>query len=704
MNILRHILLLVVTLIFSTGLMAQTHTIKGKVIDFTTEEPLPGAHITLPGTTIGKATDANGNFVIENIASGNFRLMASYSGYGTFVIPVSVPLNGDLMIKLKQVEFDIDQVVVTGTRSPKPLKETPVLTQVISSSQIASSDLYSIEQALEQTVSGIDFEHTSSGPSVTMMGLPSNYILFLRDGNRIAGEVNGNIDYNRISTQNVNRIEIVRGASSVLYGSNAMAGVINIISKPQIEPVSLDFFTRYSDFNTFQSEGMLGLKQNNITSQTSYKFTTTDGYDLNDDPEDGRTKEKSSTNQLAQQYNWRPTQFFEIEARGSVFRNYTDASLPDRKDLMNDNLDFYTKAIWYVNTQSKIEAVWHEDHYKIYEKEELDRSLEYDNRYKNGRIVSNAKFFDHSLTTIGAEYLEETMIAPRNNISGKSYNDWIAFIQEDAQINQNISLTGGVRLNYNSDYGSHYTWQFSAMTKFNELTIRGNLGRGFKTPTLKERYMEYRVPIGFPIFIYGNDELLPETSFYRSVSAELTLTKVNVTFNAYRNTVNDMISEELQSSGPGGLEYKYQNFDEVEIEGVDLLVHIHPLPVLKINGGFNYNYAKDQKQDRQMSGNRLYSARINLTYSPDLPLTPDFTLNGTYMGEMIRRIHNRMTGVETTYKLDGYTIWKFIVNVKPAKGLVISGGVDNIFNFTDKETFATFSPGLTTFVSLRASF
>ncbi len=685
--------------------LSQNQTLSGRIVDSNSENPLPGAHIMVVGTTAGTATNSEGRFTIANLPARAITIRVSFSGYSTIVTDLVLPLTNELEIKMEPVAYDINQVVVTGTRSPKSLKETPVLTQVISSSTLETADLPTIETALERTVPGIEFSHGAYGPSIQMMGLPGNYVVFLKDGNKIAGETNGNIDYNRLSTQGADRIELVRGASSVLYGSNAMAGVVNVISKPQIEPVKLDLLTRYSNYNTALIDGNLGVKNNNLVSQSSYRFSHTDGYDLNDITTDGKTVERTTSNQFTQKFIWTPLKRLEMEARGSVFVNHMEQSLSARNDKAHSDLDYSLRSKFYFTTKTNVEINWHEDRYKTYEKEEYNRLLQYDNRYKNLRAISNIALTDNNIITTGVEFIREKLVAPRNKIFSEKNTDWVFYVQDDARITKWLSLTGGIRYNYNVDFTNHTTWQLSAMTNFNWLTIRANLATGFKTPTLKELYMDYRIPTGFPITLKGNPDLEPEESKYRSISAEANFKKLNLSVNVYQNNIDKMITEVQLPFNPAnpGLHYVYQNVDEVKVYGIDFLANWKPRQDIHLSGGYSYYSALDEGQDRQLIGSRNHTARLNLDYYMNHPLQPKFALQSSYFGEIYRTIIDEESGEETNAWLDGFTLWKTVISIKPIKNITINCGVDNIFDYTDRKTFATFSPGRTFFAGLRLS-
>ena len=149
--------------------------------------------------------------------------------------------------------YGMDEVVVTATRTPLPLKRTPVITRVISARDIERSGAVTLQQALERELAGIEFHQAGYGTSLSFQGLDSRYVLFLLDGERMAGETYGNIDFSRIPLSSVARIEVVRGASSVLYGSNAMGAVINIITREPRKKVEVGASVRYG--TPFQRNG-----------------------------------------------------------------------------------------------------------------------------------------------------------------------------------------------------------------------------------------------------------------------------------------------------------------------------------------------------------------------------------------------------------------------------------------------------------------
>ena len=144
---------------------------------------------------------------------------------------------------------NLDPVVVTASHSPKALKDAPVVTRLLTLHDIKITDATNIQDLLTQEMPGLEFGFAmSQETSLNMSGFGGNAVLFLVDGERMAGETMDNVDYNRMNLDNVGRIEIVKGAASALYGSNAVGGVVNIISRENLEPWTANANSRYNSF------------------------------------------------------------------------------------------------------------------------------------------------------------------------------------------------------------------------------------------------------------------------------------------------------------------------------------------------------------------------------------------------------------------------------------------------------------------------
>lgn len=146
--------------------------------------------------------------------------------------------------------LELEQVVVTGTRTPKLLANTPVLTKLITADDIMKTDATNLRDVLQQVIPGIEFSYAMNQQvHMNFSGFGGQSMLILVDGERLAGETMDDVDFTRIGMDNVDHIEIVKGAASALYGSNAAGGVINIITKKKPNPCALNLNMRFGRHN-----------------------------------------------------------------------------------------------------------------------------------------------------------------------------------------------------------------------------------------------------------------------------------------------------------------------------------------------------------------------------------------------------------------------------------------------------------------------
>ena len=264
-----------------TSVAAAQHKISGKVID-TDKEALVGATITLKEKpSVGTTTDTEGHYTLTLPDQKEYTIQVSFVGYVTTSKKTTAARQGRLNFVLKEDLMDLGTIVVTGTRTPKLLKDAPIITRVITAGDLKKVDATNIGQLLQVELPGIEFSYSMDQQvQLNMQGFGGNAVLFLVDGERLAGETLNNVDYNRLNLDNVERVEIVKGAASTLYGSNAIGGVINIITKASDDPWNLNLNTRFGVYNDQRHGGTVGFNAGKFYSQTNVQYTNIDSYDV----------------------------------------------------------------------------------------------------------------------------------------------------------------------------------------------------------------------------------------------------------------------------------------------------------------------------------------------------------------------------------------------------------------------------------------
>lgn len=693
-------------IIFGVQNVVAQNTISGK-IQTNTNEALIGANIVIENTTAGTASDAEGNYKLTGLKNGNYKVRVSFFGYATAEKTVTLSGgNTTLNFELEETAIDLDAVVVTGTRTEKSLKNTPILTQSIRIEELQNKDATNIVEALEFVVPGIEFNSTATGKSVSLQGIDPQYMLFLVDGERLAGDTYGDIDYSRINMADIEHIEVVKGASSTLYGSNALGGVVNIITKNPTKKFGLTASSRFSAYNTQNYQFSTGSKLGKFSNQLSVVYDKTDGYDLLEG-NSYRTQEKEDAVVINEHIKYTPSEQFLLEGNLSFMNKNRDNTAEDLNDRRNTDLTLGAKGTYFLNPTDNISLSWNSDNYEISDKLENDKlNSVYDNVNNTARLLGNFNLAEWNLLTVGSEYNNETLTASRNEIEDKSNTDFILFVQEDIQLGENANIIAGGRALNNSQYGWHFTPQMSAMYKIWHFAFRGNYSMGYKTPTLKEKYMTFKLPIpGPPIFLMGNENLEPETSKYASLSMEYTRKGVSFSVSVYRNDIKDMISENLDdyTVQPGGIiEYTYQNYEQVLLKGMDILLRTKVVKNLYFNGTVTLSKMYDQIEDREFDNVRNFTGKFNLDYNfKKNKYGLNANLQSNLYGAKIINLMDEVSHQESKVELESFSLWKLTTTHTFKNDYYLRFGIDNIFDYTDPSGgYNSGTPGRTLFFGI----
>ncbi len=209
-------------------------TISGTITESESGEPISHATIIIEGSKLGAISDNNGKFTLRNVPQGSHKLISSLIGYKTFTEEIEVQSGEttDLEISLKAAPIKGGDIVVTGTRTPRYVKDVPVHTEVLTHREIETKSAHNIYEALDG-MSGIRVEQQCQACNFTilrMQGLGADHTQVLIDGQPVYSGLASVYGLEQLSVVEIDRIEVVKGAGSALYGSNAIAGAVNMIT------------------------------------------------------------------------------------------------------------------------------------------------------------------------------------------------------------------------------------------------------------------------------------------------------------------------------------------------------------------------------------------------------------------------------------------------------------------------------------------
>lgn len=624
--------------------------------------------------------------------------------------------------------INLDEVVVTSTRTEKTLKSTPVITQLITAKQIENRGFADIKNLLMQEVPGLSFQEVGFGTSINMQGLDAKHILFLIDGERIAGETGNNIDYSRLNLYNVDRIEIVKGAASAIYGSQAMGGVVNIITKNARKKVELNIGGRYGERNQrnypnpskesnqykFQRNTdkpnlngniSLGLNLGKLKSQTDVLYKSFDGYQLYDTdsitkyyPEldttviMNRVTTPSSISgyddiNISQKLSYTFNNRLKISLRGSYYElNKYDFT---QNNKFENNVDFsYGAQLDYViNPAFNLIFSYFSDNYERFDKYELidGKDLSYKNNLIQPKILFSTTALRNQTLTTGIEFLQESLYGDKfesSQLEEKKQWNATAFVQDDWQIKEDLNLIGGIRVDYHEKYGWNASPKLSLLYRLFPFTMRLNYASGFRSPSLKELYMDWD-HLGM-FWIYGNENLKPEKNHYLSLSGEYVSSRLYATLTAYGNKFTDKI-EGIWSNNQ--TELRYTNIGKTTLAGIEATARVKIVQGLFLNGMLNYLYSENEDGVRLTTASPL-SGNMRLEYGfSKKNYNANFNLSGSFIGEKDYHVADEIevNGVtrEAFYEAhaSAYSMWNFAFTQNFYDAVRLTVGVDNLFDY-----------------------
>ena len=533
-----------------------------------------------------------------------------------------------LMAQTDDLSRQLDEVVVTATGTPHTLKDVPVQTEIISRRQIEQLGAATFEDILSQLCPGFDFNAGDMGSQMTLNGLGNNYILIMIDGKRLNGDNGGENDLGRIDPHNIDHIEIVKGAGSALYGSDAMAGVINIITRHHDdEAIYVENTTRAASYNDLRQHNSIGFSIGKFTSLTTFQIQHTDGWQntSEEDPAqteyhiyDSRNKTVNmyTNGQLGERITFTPTDRLSFEADGYLYRKrifrptngrhpscdvntfdmkYRDAGASlgseyklNGSDRITLDVSWDRHAYYYHYTDTTLEEGYDPNgNYTPYFPYFPDQEhLQSDQQRTMAELKGIFTLPYGNLLSAGAEYRFDYLHAPMRVRNGVA-DDWTAalYLQDEYTGVNWLNITAGVRLIDNKAFGFHATPKVSAMFKMADLRIRTGWSRGFKSPTPKEQGYHYLRTMGATTFFYmGNPDLKPQTSDYISAGVEFSHGGFSASVTGYRNVLDNMITlinvplsqipagsaPEYMGDGSGQVTPRmYMNMEDARTMGID---------------------------------------------------------------------------------------------------------------------------------------
>ena len=640
----------------------------------------------------------------------------------------------------------LQEVVVTGTGTQHLLKDAPVQTEVITSKMLRNYAGRSIEDILSGLTASFAFSEDDMGSQMQLNGLGNAYILVLVDGKRIHGDVGGQNELSLIDPHNIEKIEIVKGASSALYGSDAIAGVVNIITKKHNEGLLIENSTRGGSYGDLRQHNGLGIAIGKIKSYTNFQLQHSDGWQntATEDPrqtefliEDSRnmTVNRHTNWQVSERLTYEPMKGLELYAEGSTYwkRIYRPSGKYPAVDVKTYDMEYRNQSLaagglWKLNQtdQVTLDVNWDRHAYYYYFTAITltdgydpqgkftpyypyfpdDEELQSDQRRTMAHLKGIFSLPYNNRLSGGLEWRYDYLEAPMRVTGGVARDHTeAAYVQDEFSRPVNgcvtaVNMTAGLRINHNGQFGYRLTPKVSGMLSLGkDLRLRATWSQGFKTPTPKEQNYRYVKYMNATYLFLGNENLTPQTSNYYAVSGEYNWQGLNLTVTGYLNHVDNMITLVTIPNTQAPAEYivtydpkktrQYQNLESAKTKGIDVSIRYRLNRDWMLGGSYSYLDTEAKKYDT--THEKLVDIVIDGTahHKGSWFATWSHTFSDRY--NMGIGLYGRMSS-KRYYQIDGdgkgYQIWRLSTNHEFPVGrkwlFRVEAGIYNIFDYVDR--------------------
>jgi outer membrane receptor for ferrienterochelin and colicins len=610
--------------------------IRGRVVT-ADSIPITHAHIQLQDLATVKTSGQDGTFRFPEILAGTYSLIVTCQGYARFVVQCTVVPDQAAMVVvvLRDSLVQLHEIVVTATRSERVLEEVPIPTMLVDKSTIDHRSLFTLGDLLAE-VNGMAVSSNQWGSGVQVEGLDPAYTLILVDGEPLIGRTAGTLELSRVSLGNVEHVEIVRGPSSSLHGSEALAGVINVVTHDPAGPLQGSASLRYGRFNALRLTAGIEGGSEAAGGALYLARTSSDGYTFH--PElPGLTAPRYTDYTLSPKLLWAPGALTRIllSGRGS-FQAQSNVATVQGSGESTFLDDRATLTDWSATGRvthrfapmTKLEGSIH--HARFVTQADLHYPgsglLYSEDRFTQDYTKAEAQL-DFALSgllpaILGAGIVRETVLADR--IAGQEHSARSAFIfaQQEWMPRESIDLIGSVRMDWHSNYATHVSPKLAAMVRPHPwMRVGVSLGSGFKAPTFQQLFLDFTNPqVGYSV--YGaamlNDAYLrlaesgqlqsvlvdpsavstirPEQSIAFNASLDLTTgALLSLHIRGYYNDLSNLIEAAPFATKTNGQPvYTYFNINRMFTRGFDVEVAAQPLADVAVSVTYSYLEAKDR--------------------------------------------------------------------------------------------------------------
>jgi outer membrane receptor for ferrienterochelin and colicins len=719
----RLLLIALFLFLLNFSIFSQERSIKGQVTD-PADKAVAGATVILVNQDTGlertAATDQEGKFVFGGLGSGVYKAIVTAQGFARMEKMLD-GAEGSLAFKLAIAPLREDVTVVSGSRQEELRERLNTKVDVLTENDIKTTGYESVGELLRE-VPGVITRRGSETSGVAgeqVQGIDSRQVLVLMDGQPVIGArgvKSGNLNLDRQSTDRLSAVEVVKGAASALYGSDAIGGVINMITKEPTEPFTASITAAGGNFGIFDTRGDIGFKHDKLSGIFSLERHKNNGFDL--DPstfeQDGSGFHRYDT---YGKLKYQLTDNFSLTGFANSYWNASKGRVlgesgPQFNDVDDQSQNYGTTGDWAIDDRTTLQM---RGYFARFDEITTGSLFPSNTRLDDGNLFERYGKVDATLSRVigerqvlqaGGEWTTDRYrgLNRLQSDSDVRADTRIFWMQDKISITNRLTFTAGARVDNHSVFGTAASPKLGLNYQLNKfVSLRASWGRGFRAPDLGQLFYHFDNSPNF-YQVLGNPDLSPEHSGSWQVGGEFNAfsRKLRLGMNLYRNDVRNLIDAiDLGFITAGtrdaifdangvdlavrhfvannALLFYYQNIDNVFTQGAEV-DGSYALPKgFAVSGAYTFLDARNKKDGSYLDGRNKHQGYIRLAYD-----NPHYGFNANFRGSLYSKwiaTHDPNTGAPVF--ASAFQLWDLYGAKSIAHGFQIYASIDNIFNSKD---------------------
>ena len=697
MNIFLRSLPVIMSILLTT--LAFSAEIHGTIYETTTGQPLGHTNLIIVNSEQGAAANAEGRFCLADLKPGRYTIEASHVGFESNKITVDLTEGANVQqdFYMRESIFQTQKVVVTATRNERIMQDVPIVTEVIDREEIQERGVDHVAGALEDRAGIMITGSASAGKNISINGIDGKHVLVLDDGLPIAGKINNRLDLSQLDVDDIDHIEIVKGPGSALYGTEAMGGVVNIITRDITPGLNMNADVKYGSGDQYNGHfGMsggslrlgyaIGVDYNqggNEKNETAFDITDILNTGFNakvkyDHPAVGKVTLKTQYRQdgldytsndvygIFTDYNsdsdrWNTSlgwknryRNVDIGVQGYVSDYHKDLTSEIRNKEILQYVPFPLPAVSKNLTDERLSGVKSDLHWHLSDQLKIDAGYDFStDDYESDRTAGSRTRDQHGV-------YGQVQITPLSS--------WMILV--------------GSRYDHFNGTGGFVSPRVSSKIDItSDLALRATWGRGFRMPSFTDLYIEYVLPYAGGLTILGNPDLDPEESTGSNVGLEYMWNKkILFSVMGFRNEFENLINQYYLAPRL----YTYRNVEHAVYTGAEFQTRFYILHNLSTTLSYNYTDVDQELGSYTVTNIAPHTASIRLVYR----LMNDrlsFMLRDQLWGDHKVQVYDEQRGqfLDELQTRSRYHLVDVSTQFRVTRLYSIRAGINNVNDLTD---------------------